>query len=119
MADLDFTLAEGDTAPVLRMQLLLPVDKSDPDFWQYPLGRPADLTNATVIVRLRLEDQSEPAFDKAATIDGDPTQGWIVFEWDGYPGARYLGRVKVTQNNGKKSSYLNDRKFTLVVDSDP
>lgn len=119
MADVDFTLSKGDTAPVLRMQLLTPVDPADPDFEQYPFGRPADLTDATVTVKVRLADQSADAIVKAATIDGDPLQGWIIFEWDGYPGGRYLGRIKATQNNGKQISWPNDRKFVLLVDDDP
>lgn len=119
MADVDFTLSKGDTAPVLRMQLLAPPDPTDPEFDQYPFGRPLDLTGATVIVTIRVEDQTADAIVKAATVDGDPLEGWIVFEWDGYPGGRYLGRIKATQNNGKQISYPNDRKFVLLVDDDP
>ena len=119
MAEPDFTLAEGDTAPVLRLQLLEPVDPKDPDYATYPLGRPLDLTGATIRVRLRIDDDSQPAIEKGALIDGDPRQGWMIFEWDGYGPGRYLGRIKVTQNNGKKSSYLNDRKFALQVDAAP
>jgi len=119
MADVDFDLAEGDTAPVLRMQVLAPPDPTDPDFEQYPFGRPLDLTDAVVSVKLRIEDESADGFVKVASIDGDPQQGWIIFDWDGYPPGRYRGRVKVVQNNGKRISWPNNRTFILFVHADP
>lgn len=118
MAEPDFTLAEGDTAPFWRLQLVGPVDPSDPDAARYPNGRPLNLRGATVRMRLRIDDDSQAAREKAVVIeDGD--DGWIVVKWDGYPPGRYLGRFKVTQNNGQRLSVLNDRKFVLQVDSDP
>ncbi len=36
MANYDFYLGEGDTAPVLRMQLLVPVSSDDPLYASSP-----------------------------------------------------------------------------------
>ncbi len=120
MANYDFYLGEGDTAPVLRMQLLVPVSSDDPLYASSPNGVPADLTGATIEVVMRLaDDATAPLVTKTATVDGDPLDGWILFEWDGYLGKVYNCRVKVLQNNGKRLSFLNDRLFTLFVSPDP
>ena len=120
MADYDFVLGEGDTAPVLDIQLIVPVATSDPLYETYPNGKPADLTGATVTLLMRIKDDvSASLITMPASVLGDPLLGWVRFEWTGYPGTVYNCRLKVTQNNGKKMSFLNDRLFTLFVSADP
>lgn len=120
MADYDFYLGEGDTAPVLRIQLLVPVAKDDPDYSLYPDGKPVDLTGATVVLLMReADDPGAAQTSTPASIYGDPLDGWVEFAWQGYAGKPYSCRFKLTQNNGKKLSFLNDRLFTLFVSPDP
>lgn len=120
MADYDFNLGEGDTGPSLQLQLLVPISTTDPLYDQYPNGKPADLTGATVVLLMRLADDPAAAqTTTAATVVGDPLLGVVQFDWLGYTGRLYNCRFKVTQNNGKKLSFLNDRLFTLFVSADP
>jgi len=120
MADYDFHLGQGDTGPSLRIQLLVPIAADDPLYDQYPNGKPADLTGATVVLLMRLADDIDaPQTSTSATVVDDPLDGWVQFDWTGYSGQVYNCRFKVTQNNGKKLSFLNDRLFTLYVSPDP
>jgi len=119
MADHDFVLGEGDTAPRLKETLLVPVDPDDPDADQFPNGRPADLTGATVIFLLRPEDQSVPSIPVPVSIVGDPTLGNVQVLWPGSTPGRYTGRFKAVTGAGDKISFRNDRLLTIEVTADP
>ncbi len=120
MADYDFNLGEGDTGPSLQIQMLVPISPMDPLYDQFPLGKPLDLTGATVVLLMRpADDTTAVQTSTPATVVGDPLNGTVQFDWTGYTGAPYNCRFKVTQNNGKKISFLNDRLFTLFVSADP
>lgn len=119
MADHDFFLGEGDTAPRLKEQLLVPVDLDDPDADQFPNGRPMDLTNATVVFRMRPEDQSTTSVDIPVTIVGDPALGNVQVLWPGNTAGRFKGRFKVVNGVGDKISFRNDRLLTVEITADP
>ncbi len=112
-------LGEGDTAPVLKYQLLVPTDPDAVDADLYPNGRPADLTGATVVFKMRPTDQSSPAISIPVTIDAPPTAGNVRVPWTGYTPGSYLGRFKGVMGDGSKISFRNDRLLTVEVTADP
>jgi hypothetical protein len=107
VAEIDFYLGAGDTAPVLEM------------ICKDPAGVPVDLTGATVSFQLRPENEETARVELPADVVVPGTNGRIRFNWTGYTPGRYEGRVKALLASGKRMSFPNFRQLKIEVTEDP
>jgi hypothetical protein len=102
-----FTIVEGDTSPSLRVRL------------ESPKGVPKNLTGCTVELRLRRkEDPDELTEVFPMAIEGAPTDGVIVYEWQ--PGqtdnpGKYYAEFPVTFPSGEIQTWPRQGGRVVVI----
>lgn len=102
----DFTIKSGSTTPALTVTLMDGVV-------------PANLTGATVRMRMRDSRGGDLVIDALATISGDPTTGSVSYQWeptDTDTVGSFIVEWEVTYANGTSQTFPTEGYTTVEVE---